>query len=312
MTMILAAVLLSASCSLGTGPIAPGSLSAAGSLAGASFTVGSKEFTEQEILCHITSLALRSVGATVTEKCGLAGSNTARTALTSGGIDLYWEYTGTAWISFLQHTRPITDPAEQYKAVAQEDLAKNHLVWLDPAPFNSTYALAVKSDTARSLGVRTISDYARLVTTNPAAASTCVASEFVSRDDGLPGLEKAYGFEIPHANTATLNEEAIYHAVATANPCVVGEAIATDGRIEGLGLTLLEDDKHFFPVYNPAPVVPQSVSQAHPQLAKVIHVLAAALDTKTIRELNEKVDIEGQDESMAAQAWLEDKGFIGK
>src|SRR5215468_1316645 len=94
-----------------------GSLAKIATLKGATFTVGSKEFTEQLILCHITIFALRSVGAAVNEKCGLQGSNLARTVLTLGEIDMYWEYTGTAWINYLRHTDPINDPAKQYEAV---------------------------------------------------------------------------------------------------------------------------------------------------------------------------------------------------
>jgi osmoprotectant transport system substrate-binding protein len=307
----LAAV--TAGCSLSTTSGAkPGSLAKAASLQGATFTVGSKEFTEQEILCHITSDALRSAGATVHEKCGLSGSDTVRTALTSGSIDMYWEYTGTGWISYLKQTKPITDPVRQYEAVAQQDLTQNHVKWLTPAPFNNTYALAVKSSVAQQLRVKTLSDYARLAHTDPAKASLCVASEFVSRDDGLPGLEKAYGFKLPTADVATLDEGAIYNSMAKSKPCNFGEAFVTDGRIKGLGLTVLDDDKHFFPVYNPAVTIRDSVYNAHPTLAKLFGPISQALTTPVMQQLNADVDVQGQDPSDVAQTWLQDKGFIGK
>ncbi len=303
-----------AGCSLSTTTTdaKAGSLAQGASLKGATFTVGSKEFTEQEILCHITSLALRSAGATTREKCGLSGSNTVRTALTSGDIDMYWEYTGTAWISYLKQTKPITDPTRQYQAVAQRDLAQNHIRWLAPAPFNNTYTLAVKATTAQQLGVRTLSDYARLVGTDPAKASLCVASEFVSRSDGLPGLEKAYGFKVPSGDLATLDEGAIYNSVSKGKPCNFGEAFATDGRIKGLGLTVLDDDKHFFPVYNPALTVRASVYDAHPDVAKVIAPISQALTNSVMQELNTQVDIKGQDPAQVAKSWLQAKGFIGR
>ncbi|MBO0883512.1 MAG: glycine betaine ABC transporter substrate-binding protein [Mycobacterium sp.] len=289
-----------------------GSLAKGVSLKGASFTVGSKEFTEQLILCHMTSLALKSAGATVREKCGLQGSNTTRTALTSNNIDLYWEYTGTAWINYLNQTKPIGDPAGQYQAVAQEDLAKNHIKWLTAAPANDTYAIAVKSSTAKQLGVASLSDYARLAKSNPSKASTCVASEFASRSDGWPGLQKAYGFTLPKADTATLAEGAIYNAVAKGNPCNFGEASTTDGRIKTLDLTILTDNKRFFPVYNLAVTIRESVYQAHPDVVKILDPIAAALTNPVLQELNGDVDAKGQDAAQVAQTWLQAKGFIGK
>jgi osmoprotectant transport system substrate-binding protein len=288
-----------------------GSLAQGVSLQGTSFTVGSKEFTEQLVLCHITSLALQSVGATVHEKCGLQGSNTTRAALTSGSTDMYWEYTGTAWINYLGHTDPIKDPAQQYSTTAQEDLAKNHVKWLAPSPANDTYAIGVKKDKANELGIKTISDYARLVSTDPSAASMCVASEFAGRSDGLPGLEKAYGFTVPKGGLATIAEGAIYDALHKGNPCNFGEITTTDGRVQALGLTVLHDDKEFFPVYNPALTVRDSVYNDHPDLAKIAAPIAAALTNEEFQHLNGDVDVNGKDPEKVAQDWLQAKGFIG-
>jgi osmoprotectant transport system substrate-binding protein len=283
-----------------------------GSLEGATFTVGSKEFTEQLVLCQITSLALRSVGATVREKCGLQGSNTTRAALTSGSTDMYWEYTGTAWINYLNHTDPIKDPAQQYNAVAQEDLAKNKVKWLKASPANDTYAIGVKTSKANELSTTSISNYAQLTQTNPSAASMCVASEFAGRSDGLPGLEKAYGFTVPKGGLASLAEGAIYNAIDKGDPCNFGEITTTDGRIQALGLTVLEDDKTFFPIYNPALTVRESVYNDHQDLAKIAEPLADALTNEELQKLNGKVDVEGADPTQVAQDWLQEKGFIGK
>jgi osmoprotectant transport system substrate-binding protein len=288
-----------------------GSLAQGVSLKGATFTVGSKEFTEQLVLCQITSLALQSVGATVQEKCGLQGSNTTRAAMTSGSTDMYWEYTGTAWINYLGHTDPIKDPTQQYNEVAQEDLAKNQVKWLKASPANDTYAIGVKSSTADRLGVKTISEYARLVQSNPSDASMCVASEFAGRSDGLPGLEKAYGFTVPKDGLATLAEGAIYDAIGKGDPCNFGEITTTDGRVQALGLTVLEDDKEFFPVYNPALTVRESVYKDHQDLAKIAEPIALALTNEEFQRLNGDVDVRGKDPKQVAQDWLKAKGFTG-
>ncbi|MQA25430.1 MAG: glycine/betaine ABC transporter substrate-binding protein [Micromonosporaceae bacterium] len=298
-------------CGLGDEPVDKGSLAKDVSLDGVELTVGSKEFTEQLVLCSITSLALKSAEAAVTEKCGMSGSDTVRTALESNAIDIYWEYTGTAWISFLKETKPLTDSKEQYDAVAKADKEKNDIAWLDRAPLNNTYAIAVKQGTGDELGVETISDYAKLLDSDPDAATLCVATEFVKRDDGLPGLEKAYGFTVPKDKLKQLKDGAIYNAVDKGDPCVFGEVFATDGRIGALNLTVLEDDKKFFPVYNPAPTLPVSVLKDNPDIAKVLNPIAAALDNETMQRLNAEVDVEGRSAEQVAEAWLKSQDFIG-
>jgi osmoprotectant transport system substrate-binding protein len=286
-----------------------GSLAQDVSLKGATFTVGSKEFTEQLITCHITILALRSVGATVREKCGLQGTEIVRAALIAGSIDMYWEYTGTAWINILDHRERINDPTQQYNAVALEDLTQNDVKWLAPAPANNAYAIGMKC--GNGLGVRTISDYAELVRTNPSAASMCVASEFAIRNDGLPGLGKAYGFAIPDGHLATLAEDDIYAAISKGDRCNFGEVSTTDGRLPAFGLTTLTDDKEFFPIYTPALTVRETVYNDHQDLAKIAKPIADALTNEELQRLNGEVDVKGKKPNQVAKDWLQAKGFIG-
>ena len=139
----------------------------------------------------------------------------------------------------------------------------------------------------------------------------CVASEFAGRSDGLPGLEKAYGFTVAKANLASLAEGAIYNGIDKGKPCNFGEVATTDGRIAALGMTVLNDDKKFFPVYNPALTVSDAAYKAHPDLEKVIDPIAAALTTPVLQDLNGQVDIKGKDAADVAQTWLKSKGFIG-
>ncbi|MGI5321414.1 glycine betaine ABC transporter substrate-binding protein [Actinomadura nitritigenes] len=309
----VAAVGLTAGCFSSSGTDAKaGSLAKGNSLKGATVTVGGKEFTEQLVLCQITALALRSAGATVKEKCGLQGSNTTRAALTSGSIDMYWEYTGTAWINYLKNTKPLNNPTEQYQAVAQQDLGKNHVKWLAAAPANNTYAIAVKTTTMQRLGITDLSGYAKLARTDPGKASTCVASEFAGRSDGWPGLQKAYGFTLPKSSVATLAEGAIYDAIGKGKPCDFGEVATTDGRIKALGLTSIPDDGRFFPVYNPALTVRDAVDKDHPAIEKIMNPIAAALSDSVLQTLNGEVDIRGKEPTDVAQTWLQSKGFIGK
>jgi osmoprotectant transport system substrate-binding protein len=126
-------------------------------LSGASITVGSKEFTEQLILGHITMMALEEAGADVSDQLGLVGSTTVREALLAGDIDMYWEYLGTGWVTYLENEEGIPDPQEQYEAVRDAD-AENGVAWLEPAPFDNTYAIAVTDETAEDLGISSVSE----------------------------------------------------------------------------------------------------------------------------------------------------------
>jgi osmoprotectant transport system substrate-binding protein len=280
-----------------------------GVLDGAAVTVASKEFTEQLILCEIAAQRLESQGAKVNRVCGMSGSNTVRSAEINGDVDMYWEYTGTGWLTHLGERQVITDPGQQYVRVRDADLQRNQIVWLPPMPANNTYGVAVKTDTARRLGLSTLSDYARLASADPQAARFCGAAEFLGRDDGWAGVQKAYGFTLPRDDVAELAEGPIYNAVATANPCTFGEVFATDGRINALGLTVLTDDKRFFPVYNGALTIRKSVLDQHPAIAAVMQPVSLMLDDTTMRALNSQVDTDGKTPEEVAGTWLRDHGL---
>ncbi len=280
-------------------------------LSDAEFTVGSKEFTEQLILGQITLQALEAAGATVNDQIGLAGTVAARKALESGEIDMYWEYTGTGWITHLGHTKPIPDRQKQFEAVAKEDLEKNDIQWLaPPSPANNTYAMAVRSEAYDKLGVKKLSDFKQLIEENPEEATICVGTEFATRDDGLPGMEKAYGFQFPSENVVKIDEGQIYQETDKGNRCNFGEVFATDGRIAALDLKVIEDDKSFFPIYNPALNVRKEVVKEYPQIEKLFAPIAKKLDTQTLQKLNAQVDVEGQLPEEVAEQWLSDNGFI--
>jgi len=293
----------SASASAGTG--------GAVDLSGAEFTVGSKEFTEQLILGQITIQVLEGAGATVNDETGLVGSPVVREALVAGDIDMYWEYTGTGWITHLGNEAPVPGAQEQYDAVAEADAA-NDIAWLEPAPFNNTYAIAASTATAEEQGLATISDLAAYAAESPDATTICAAAEFLARDDGLPGLQEAYGFEVADENLSELELGLIPPLVAEGDPCVFGELFATDARIVSLELSLLEDDLEFFPSYLPALNVRQEVLDANPGLAELFAPVAAALDNDTMTALNAQVDIDGEEAADVAAAFLEEQGLLGE
>jgi osmoprotectant transport system substrate-binding protein len=278
----------------------------------AQFAVGSESFTEQEVLGNITIEVLEAADATVIDRTGLGGNEDVRAALESGEIDLYWEYTATGWLVHLSETSTIPDPKEQYDAVARQDLEENGIKWLDPAPGNDTYAIAASEKTSKDLGVETISDLKRLVEERPEEATLCLNNDddFRTRFDGLPGLERAYGFQFPEENLIEMSVAAVYNATDEAEICNFGVVFTTSGFIRELDLHLLEDDKEFFAVYNPALTVRQEVFEQYPQLRKVFAPISKELDTETLRRLNYAVDVQNKSPERVARTWLRDNDFI--
>lgn len=282
-------------------------------LDGAQITVASKDFDEQLILGEISVALLTDAGVEVTNEVNLGGTDAARGALESGEIDHYWEYTGTAWISFFGETDPIPDRVEQYEAVRERDAEERGLYWLEPTPFNNTYGIAMSQEAFADLGQpQTISDMGALLESDPDAVTLCVESEFNARDDGLPGMEAHYGFEIPTANVTVLDTGVIYGATADRDPCNFGEIFTTDGRIAALDLVVLDDDLAFFPLYNVAPVFVEDIYASYGQaLAELYAPVAAALDDDTMAALNARVSADGERPADVAVDWLTENGFIG-
>ncbi|MGA9872649.1 MAG: glycine betaine ABC transporter substrate-binding protein [Rhodococcus sp. (in: high G+C Gram-positive bacteria)] len=317
--VVLSGALLSgpllAGCGLESGgavPLAvgPASIEPVPELQDVKITVGSKDFTEQIILGYMIEFAMTAAGAEVRDLTNIQGSNSTRDAQLDGQIDLTYEYTGTGWINYLGNETPLPNEQAQYEAIRDADLEANDMVWAVPAPMNNTYAIATNRQTAEQTGVRTVSDYARLVATDPAAATTCVETEFNVRQDGYPGLAAKYEFDPAAAPRQILQTGIIYQATADGTQCKFGEVFTTDGRIIALDLVLLEDDRAFFPKYNPALVMKKSFSEAHPEVTDVMAPISAKLTNEVMTELNRQVDVDGLEPAEVARDWMVAEGFV--
>jgi len=293
--------------SVGEG-VKAGSIKKVDALKDAPIKVGSKDFDEQLLLGQVAMVALEAAGAKPVDKTNIQGSNNTRLALTGGAVDLYWEYTGTGWISYLKQTKPIPDPQKQYDAVLAADAAKG-VTWWDRAPANNTYALAQTKATLDKYGVKTLSDYAALAKKDPAAASMCLESEFQSRDDGFPGVEKTYGFTVPTKSQHLLDTAVVYTELSKGGTCNFGEVFTTDGRVASLKLNVIEDDKKFFPNYNPALTVRSDIAKKYPSLEALFKPIADKLTTEKLLALNKEVSVDGKKPRAVAEAWMKSEGF---
>lgn len=313
--VLLAIGMLAAACGLEAGSavplrVEPGSVQPVPALDGVSITVGSKDFTEQLVLGYLIEFALSAAGAQVRDLTNIVGSNSLRAAQERGQIDIAYDYTGTGWINYLGNETPVPGSREQFEAVRDADLAAHGMVWAAMAPMNNTYAIATSARTAEETGVRTLSDYAALVAADPAAAATCVGTEFNVRQDGFPGMTRTYGVDAGRVPKQIVQDALVYQAVADARQCRFGSVAATDGRIPALDLRLLTDDRGFFPQYNAALVMREDFATAHPEVIEVLTPISRLLTNETITELNRQVDVEGREPAQVAREWMAERGFV--
>jgi osmoprotectant transport system substrate-binding protein len=307
-----------AGCGLGTaGGFVPGGelagpLSDVKPMDGATIAIGSKNFSENVLLGKMALILLKSDGATVTDLTNIPGSSSARQAHLDGAIDAMWEYTGTGWINYLGHDKPIKDEQQQYEAVRKEDLATNDLVWLPPAPMNNTYGFAITKKTDAKYHLDKLSDLEKVPTKD---RTFCVESEFANRPDGLKGMLDTYDVPLgksggtPGGNIQRYQTGAIYDATAKGD-CAFGEVFTTDGRIQALDLKVLEDDRQYFPNYNVSLVVRQDVIDDYPQIKELIGPVSEKLTNKVLLRLNAEIDVDGREPADVAHDWLQDEGFI--
>lgn len=301
LSFLLFISLLLAACA----PAASSGTAASGEDSLGTIKVGSKDFTEQFIVAEMYAQLLEQEGFTVDKKLNLGGTPIAQEAILNGDIDLYPEYTSTGLLTVLK-LDPIQDADQIYETVRQGYEDQFKLTWLTPSPFNNTQALAMTRPVAEQYGIQTYSDLSvdapELVLGGPA--------EFIEREDGIKGLQEAYGGfqfkEIKQLGTGSLR----YQALLDGQVDVV-VAFGTDGAIQGNDLLLLEDDKVFYPIYNVAPVVRMDTLEKYPQVKEVLNKLAPALTDDVMSGLNWQVD--GPDKKEAAdvaRTFLQENGFL--
>lgn len=276
--------------------------------------VASKGFTEQVILGKMMVALLKDRKIPVEDRTSLGGTNVNREALEQGQIDVYMEYTGTAWLSLFKKKEIVRDAMELYKKVKAED-AKKNLVWLAPAKFNNTYAIIMKSDTADKFGISSLSEWAAWTKANPGKMSVSTNAEFYSRADGFKGMMEYYGLkfgeDIPDAKVKKMETPLAKKAVRDGQ-ALCGMAFATDGEIQDFKLTVLADDKNYFPIYNPAPVIRAEVLEQYPEVKMILSEIGASLDTATMTRLNYRVNVNGEKPEAVAKSWLRGVGLIVK
>jgi osmoprotectant transport system substrate-binding protein len=272
----------------------------------ASLVVGGKGFTEQLILAEITGQYLTAKGYTVELKTGM-GTSLVRGALENKQVDLYWEYTGTAFLNFHKNKFANQSPQQIYEAVKAKDAGIN-IVWLNASAANNTYALAVRQADADAKGLHSLEDLAAKLNAGETLTLGCNI-EFYKRDDGLKPLQKAYGFEFPRSDVKRMETGLVYKALKDGN-VDVGLVFATDGRIPAFKFSVLKDTKNYFPAYAITPTVRKETLDANPELAGHLNTLSGLFDDATMSALNAQVDVEKRSVTEVAKEFLKTKGLL--
>jgi osmoprotectant transport system substrate-binding protein len=306
-SMFLAAAILMVAASL----FATGSVEL-----GPEIVVASKIDTEGALLGSMIVILLEDAGLNVVDNTEFGTTDVIRRAIFNDEIDIYPEYTGNGGWFFADTARSLWQNAQTaYETVAEYDFRENNLVWLQPAPANNTWAIAIREDIAEAEGLVTLEDFAAYV--NSGGEITLAGSEeFVSREDALPSFQDAYGFELSNdqmvvfagGNTATT----IQAAARQTDGVNTAMAYGTDGALAALGLVVLEDSLGVQPVYEPAPLVRAETIELHPEIRGLLEPVFLTLDLRTLQGLNAQIAVDGLPASSVARDYLIENGFISE
>jgi osmoprotectant transport system substrate-binding protein len=243
-------------------------------------TVGSKLDTEAQLLGEMYVLLLQKAGFTVTPKLALGQTPTVFNALKSGAIDLYPEFTATG-LNLLQ-TKSSYNPAKDYQTVKNGFEQQYHITWLDYAPLNDGYGLCTSQSESQKLGATSLSQLA------PKVPQLTLATQ----SDGVTffdGLKATYGFDTSSFKSVQKVDYSIGFSAVTSGAAQVTECYTTDGSVKTKNFIFLDDDKHGFPEFHPAPIVRDSVLQSDPGIKDALNPLAPYLTTDVSISLQQQV-----------------------
>lgn len=261
-------------------------------------SLGSKDFTENEIVSEIYALALENEGYKVDRKYDIA-SSVIHQSIINKDIDIYPEYTGTGLISILK-LKPLTNSDEVYQKVKDEYRKQFKITWLNYAKANDGQGIFVSKQVADKYGIRTISDLQK----NASNIRFASQGEFDEREDGLPGLEKVYGKF--NWKSSKVYDNGLKYSVVENDKADASPAYTTEGQLSQTDkFVLLEDDKQAWPPYNLAPIIRDDVLKANPQIKDVLNKVSAKLDTATLTKLNAKVDVDKKEYEEVAKEFYQ-------
>ena len=276
--------------------------------------VGSKIDTEGSLLAQMIILMLRDNGFEVTDESQFGPTAIVKAALESGEIDIYPEYTGNGAFFFNEADSVVWKDAEAgYERVKELDLEQNNIVWLQPAPANNTWAIAVRQDLAEENNLVSMDDFAAFV--NGGGEIKLIGSEeFVSSPAALPAFQEAYGFTLADDQIVTVSSGDTTQTEKAAGEGTDGinaaMAYGTDGTIDAFDLVILSDPRGVQPVYAPAPRVRGEIMDMYPEIADILDPVFESLTLEILQELNGRIGVAGENPADVASDYLTENGFL--
>jgi osmoprotectant transport system permease protein len=270
--------------------------------------VASKPFGESYLLAEVFAQLLESKGIAVDRRPGLGSTEIAFGALRTNAVDVYPEYTGTGLTAVLKDTMPTAvrgSAQATYNYVTERFAAQYGVRWLPPLGFQNTYAIAVTQATAARYGLRTLSDLARVSDSVTAG----LTADFIGRSDGLVGLRAHYGFN--PKSVRALAPAVKYEALAQGAVDVI-DGYSTDGLLARYDLVTLTDNLAFFPPYEAAALLSPRVASGRPDVVAALSLLSGRLEESRMRQLNERVEVRGEDVRVVATDVLRSLSLVGE
>jgi osmoprotectant transport system substrate-binding protein len=275
--------------------------------------VSSKIDTEGALLGNMIAEVLEHAKIPVVNKVSLGPTKIVRSALTSGAIDIYPEYTGNAGFFFGVDSDPVWKNAEAGYEKAKALDAAGKIVWLTPAPANNTWAISIRKDVATANKLATLDDFGKWVA-GGGKVKLAGSAEFVESPAALPAFQTAYGFKLTDDQLLVLSggdtsatEKAAAEQTSSVNAAM---AYGTDGQLAALGLIVMTDTKGVQPVYEPAPTIRAEVLAKYPQIATLLAPVFQSLTLETLQKLNSRIAVDGEDAKKVADDYLKQKGFV--
>ena len=266
--------------------------------------VGSKNFTESFILGELIAQQIEAhTNLKVERRFYLAGTYICQQAILAGRIDVYPEYTGTALTAVLKQ-KASADKEDVYQRV-KEEYERRFDLTLGPAfGFNDTFAMEIRGEDARRLHIQTLSQAAQFAPQWRAG----FGYEFMERPDGYPGLATAYGLHF--AEQPRIMDLGLLARALQSHQIDFAGGNATDGLIPALDLFALEDDRHYFPPYEAAPVISEQTLQEHPEIAQALAALANTISDSEMQRMNYAVDGQHRDTRDVVRDFLKAKKLV--
>ena len=281
---------------------------------GGKVVVASKIDTEGALLGHMIVLVLERLGIPVENRLQLGPTKIVRAALLAGEVDIYPEYTGNGAFFHQMENDPAWKSAGSAYETAKRLDAPANLVWLDRAPANNTWLIALRGDLARREKLATMEDFARFVRERPGTVKLAGSAEFVESPAALPSFERTYGFALPREQVVVLpgGDTAVTMRAAAQGISGVNAAMAygTDGAIAALDLVVMTDTKGAQIVYEPAPVVRAAVLERYPSIGPALSQVFSSLTLDKLQRLNAAIAVEGQPARDVAKRYLEQEGLL--